>query len=293
MTMTWFALLARVLLFAMFPWLGPSLPARPVSREVSAPPRAAPVHSHNDYYRERPLLDALDAGCRSIEADVFLVDGRLLVGHEEFELHGCRTLESLYLAPLAARVRATGGVYAEQPEDEPVLLLIDFKRDGAECHAALRELLGGYRDMLTITTDGRTRWGPVLVVVSGDRPVGAIASESPRLMAVDGRPGDLAGDTPVSLIPLISERWGSRFAWRGEGQPGEQDLETMRSIVGPAHEQGRLVRFWAIPDRPGAWETLRGLGVDLINTDRPAQCAAALTPAEAPAGDGDRDRPLQ
>ena len=39
----------------------------------------ANAHAHNDYEHDRPLLDALDEGFTSIEADVFLVEGQLLV----------------------------------------------------------------------------------------------------------------------------------------------------------------------------------------------------------------------
>ena len=34
-------------------------------------------HAHNDYLHPRPLLDALDQGFCSVEADIFLVDGKL------------------------------------------------------------------------------------------------------------------------------------------------------------------------------------------------------------------------
>ena len=33
------------------------------------------AHAHNDYEHPRPLLDALDHGFCSVEADVFLTDG--------------------------------------------------------------------------------------------------------------------------------------------------------------------------------------------------------------------------
>ncbi|MDO5577318.1 MAG: hypothetical protein Q4F84_09575, partial [Fibrobacter sp.] len=36
-------------------------------------------HSHNDYWRSRPLQDALDNGFCSVEADVFLRKGEFLV----------------------------------------------------------------------------------------------------------------------------------------------------------------------------------------------------------------------
>src|SRR5262245_17162471 len=54
------------------------------------------LHAHNDYEHPRPLLDALDHGFCSIEADIFLVDGQLLVAHDRTSLSPERTLEKLY-----------------------------------------------------------------------------------------------------------------------------------------------------------------------------------------------------
>src|SRR5918996_24410 len=62
------------------------------------------AHAHNDYEHERPLLDALDHGFTSVEADIYLVDGELRVGHDPEDLRPGRTLQSLYLDPLAQRV---------------------------------------------------------------------------------------------------------------------------------------------------------------------------------------------
>src|SRR5437773_10344211 len=94
----------------------------------AAPP--APLvhaHAHNDYEHKRPLLDALDHGFCSVEADVFLVEGDLLVGHTRKDLRPERTLEKLYLDPLRERVKANGGkVYAGGPT---VFLLIDVKSE--------------------------------------------------------------------------------------------------------------------------------------------------------------------
>ena len=63
------------------------------------------AHAHNDYYHRRPLLDALDHGFTSVEADIYLVDGKLLVAHSRLELDAERTLRELYLDPLRERVR--------------------------------------------------------------------------------------------------------------------------------------------------------------------------------------------
>ncbi len=62
------------------------------------------AHAHNDYLHERPLLDALANGFCSVEADIFLENGELLVGHTKRELASGRTLQSLYLDPLKERI---------------------------------------------------------------------------------------------------------------------------------------------------------------------------------------------
>lgn len=62
--------------------------------EVSVLRRA---HAHNDYLHNRPLEDALDAGFCSVEADVHLVEGKLLVGHNRQDCRQDRSLKALYL----------------------------------------------------------------------------------------------------------------------------------------------------------------------------------------------------
>jgi hypothetical protein len=68
---------------------------------LAAEPATAPsvprIHAHNDYLHPRPLLDALDAGARSVEADIYLVNGALLVAHKPQQVNPQRSLQSLYL----------------------------------------------------------------------------------------------------------------------------------------------------------------------------------------------------
>src|SRR5918992_1212416 len=84
-----------------------------VAPSVAAPDERSTVqpleraHAHNDYEHDRPLLDALDHGFTSAEADVWLVDEQLYIGHDAPDL--TRTLADTYLAPLARRVRSNGG----------------------------------------------------------------------------------------------------------------------------------------------------------------------------------------
>src|ERR1700756_5050736 len=82
--------------------------------------------AHNDYKHKHPLFDALDNGFTNIEADVFLKDNKLVVGHFCPIFHYGRTLEKLYLKPLYNRVMENNGyVYANYKQ--PVILMIDVK----------------------------------------------------------------------------------------------------------------------------------------------------------------------
>jgi hypothetical protein len=96
---------------------------------------------------------------------------------------------------------------------------------------------------------------------------------TPELLAdaVDAVAG-VAFDAPADLIPLVSEHWGRHFRWQGDGPMPEDERRRLADFVERAHAKGRLVRFWATPDRPSPartalWRELLAAGVDLINTD--------------------------
>ncbi|MBY0586534.1 phosphatidylinositol-specific phospholipase C/glycerophosphodiester phosphodiesterase family protein [bacterium] len=232
------------------------------SDDVTPVPQA---HAHNDYAHARPLIDALDHGFGSVEADIFLVGNDLLVGHSRLELKKDRTLEKLYLDPLLERVRQHGGkVYKDGP---PLVLLIDFKSTGEKTYARLREVLTRYREMLGHLEAGIWKAGAVTVVISGDRPQKTIADDAERMVGIDGRPGDLESTVASDLMPMISESWGSLFRWRGEGPMPTGEKEKLRQFVDKAHQRGSIVRFWATPEKESLWDELRSAKVDLINTD--------------------------
>ncbi|MFP3986521.1 phosphatidylinositol-specific phospholipase C/glycerophosphodiester phosphodiesterase family protein [Streptomyces sp. E11-3] len=230
------------------------------------------AHAHNDYLHTRPLLDALDHRFTSVEADVFLVDGDLLVAHDPWDLDPARTLRSLYLDPLLARVRAHhGSVYPGYRK--PVQLLIDIKADGAAAYLELHRQLRGYRRLFTTYVHGKVRPGPVTAVVSGDRAARApMESQRVRYAFYDGRLSDLGSPAPASLIPLISDNWFQHFTWQGVGPMPTAERDKLRSIVATAHSRGQRVRFWATPDLPGqargaVWSELIDADTDHINTD--------------------------
>jgi hypothetical protein len=225
-------------------------------------PRA---HAHNDYEHPRPLLDALDRGFGSVEADIYLIDGRLLVAHDRKDVKPERTLEALYLDPLRERVKRNGGrAHRDGPS---VTLLVDVKSEAAPTYAALHAVLQGYAEMLTTFRTSSMEERAVTVIVSGNRAVKEMAAQPVRLAAIDGRRVDLEQNPSPLLVPWVSENWRSVFAWRWEGAMPAGERATLRQWVERAHAQGRKVRFWNTPDRPEAWRILLEAGVDLIGTD--------------------------
>jgi len=240
----------------------------------------ATAHAHNDYEHARPLWDALDRGFSSVEADVFEVDGRLLVAHDRVDIRSHRTLESLYLDPLQKRARARGG-HIHRP-GLPFYLLVDFKTKADATYPAMKEILQPYHDILSeFGPDGWVTRAVTVVISGSDRPVDALAAEPRRWCFIDGRKSDLDDNArPAALIPWISEDWDNVFTWNGKGTPPAAELEAWRAWIKKAHAQGRLVRFWDTPETPLFWRTAHELGQDFINTDELDALRATLLPLQ-------------
>lgn len=241
-------------------------------RRYDVPPARplAQAHAHNDYEHRRPLQDALDRGFTSVEADVWLIGGELRVAHDQEDAVAGRNLESLYLQPLARRARENHGrVY---PRGGRFQLLIDIKSDGPSTYAAIHRTLRKYRNITTVFVGGRTIERAVTPVISGNRPLAAMAAQKVRYAGYDGRLSDLGSGLPASLMPLVSDNWSKNFTWRGVGPFPAAEQAKLRTIVATAHRAGYRVRFWETPDVPGApreavWAALVAAGVDHLNTD--------------------------
>lgn len=250
-----------------------------VAFQVQAQPKPLTnVHAHNDYEHKRPLFDALDHGFCSVEADVHLVDGQLLVAHSRLEVTPGKTLQALYLDPLRERVNQNGGrVYRNGPE---VTLLIDVKGDWRTTYPVLRDILKQYSDILTTFPGDAKQTNAVMAIITGNRSREMFAGESVRYAALDGDLADLDSTAPATLVPWISSNWAASFKWRGVGAIPEAEKAKVKEIVAKAHEHGRRVRFWGSPDKPVFWSELLADGVDLINTDDLAGAQKFLTTDE-------------
>jgi len=228
-------------------------------------PPLARAHSHNDYEHQRPLLDALDHGFCSIEADIHLVNGQLLVAHDGKNVRPDRTLANLYLEPLRQRISKHGGrVYRGGP---PVTLLIDVKTERETTYAALRPVLETYADILTRFEGDKIETNAIVAIISGNSARVTMSREKSRLAACDGRLALLGREKKPELFPLVSEDWKTYFEWNGVGEISVDERQLLHAFVSAAHRHGRRLRFWGTADNPAVWRELLKAEVDLIGTD--------------------------
>ena len=225
------------------------------------------AHSHNDYEQKSPFYSAYDAGFGSIEADIYLIDGQLLVAHERNHVSKEKTLEALYLKPLAEKIKENkGNVY---PNKKKTLnILIDCKTDGVPALDVLTLLLKGYNDLITNKN--------LRFVISGNRPKEADYHLYPDYIQFDGRLGIDYTPEMLSKIAIISDYYGMYSRWNGKDSLPETDKIRLTTMINKVHEMKKPIRFWASPDTPNAWEVFKHLGVDHINTDKIEELQAFL-----------------
>jgi glycerophosphoryl diester phosphodiesterase len=238
------------------------------------------AHSHNDYAQKRPLLDALEQGFCSVEADVYAVDGKLLVAHHRNFSSPDRTLQALYLEPLKEQVRKNrGSVY---PQKMPFTLLIEFKSSAEETYPLLQAALKPYRAMLTEFRERDKRERAITVLITGNAPREQAKKERRRLFAIEGGLSDIGSEVPLLLVPQVSTRWTETFRWSGFGEFPEEERTRLMALMAQAQRDGRKVRFWGGFDTPTLWKVQREAGVDWLNVDSLARLRAFLAPVAMP-----------
>lgn len=209
----------------------------------------------------------MTAGFTSLEVDVWVVRGQVLVGHSA--PRPWQTLRRLYLDPLAALVGETSCVYNDF--DGPLQLLLDVKSAAKRSRPVIEDLLAQYQGLLSCWREGHFIPGAVSTVVSGNLST-ALYDAPLRWSGVDGPLRRAGEDVPAALMPLRSGSWPELFTWDGDGRmPGEQH-DRLRRLVVDTHAAGQRTRLWDTPERRGPardnlWTTLLDAGVDYLNTD--------------------------
>jgi alkaline phosphatase len=227
----------------------------------------ANTHSHNDYEQSAPFWAAWQQQFGSIEADIWLVGGRVIIGHDTNEIKTGRTLEEFYVKPLQACVERNHG-HPYSDTSRRLQILIDVKEDSVAALAALIALLDKYPALEHCPS---LKW-----VISGNRPDPSRYTSYPPFIVFDGVLHQQYTPAALSRIVMMSDdlrhytRWDSRT-----GLPASSP-DSLRRAIEHSHARNLPVRLWDAPDFPAAWRQLMDLKVDYLNTDHIDELAAYL-----------------
>ncbi|KAH8731891.1 hypothetical protein GQ44DRAFT_603521 [Phaeosphaeriaceae sp. PMI808] len=251
------------------------------------PPK--PFHSHNDYWRDVPFYSGLSYGAISTEADVWLINGTLYVGHEPSALTEARTLSSLYIDPILSTLHRLNpntrftqegeqnGVF-DTSSSQTLYFFIDIKTAADETWPAVLAALEPLRKGKWLTTfDGKERFNrPVTVVGTGNTQLSDVRKYLPRDMFFDA-PLDGLNSAPYANLtpnesPIASTDFAASFGNVRKREMNTTQLKTLREQIGLAHEKGIQARYWNQPAYPigtrnAIWRILWEEGVDFINVD--------------------------
>lgn len=210
--------------------VGPEISQWPtdISRDI------VPVgcHSHNDYWRPIPLYSALQAGCVGVEADVWLFDNELYVGHTTSSLAPKRTLRNMYINPLLeilerqnprthfhpAPDQPLQGVFDTNPS-QTLILLIDFKTDGEETWKSVAAQLSPLRERgyLSYFNGTAVVEGPITVVGTGNTPFSLVMDNTAHR--------DVFFDAPLEKLAEHDEMENHAFPESDQQVPQEQTVQ--------------------------------------------------------------------
>lgn len=215
------------------------------------------IHSHNDYKQANPFTEAYSNNAYSIEADIFLQNGKLCVAHELGEIDESKTLEKLYFEPLKSIS------YFSR-----VQLLIDIKTDAKETLSVLLEELAKHPKLIT---NNQIRF-----VISGNRPAPNEYHLYPEYIFFDHQSLDDIAEADFQKIALFSFPFYKYSLWKGGDFIKDEEAQKLLKVIQFVHDLGYEIRFWGTPDTPIAWRTFQQLRVDYINTDKPKACNTFL-----------------
>lgn len=246
-------------------------------------------HSHNDYWRPLPFWSALSNGAISVEADVWLYNTTLHVGHEESALTNSRTFTSLYIDPILSVLERQNpsspfltegpthnGVY-DTSGTQTLYLFVDLKTDGPTTFPHVVRALEPLRAGGWLTTFNGTGVTPgaVTVIGTGNTPLNQVQGVSPRDYFFDGPLPDLGttfSNITADVSPIASTDFAAVFGEVRNQTFNSTQMAILEAQVAEAHGKGIGVRYWDQPGWPvgtrnAVWRILWDAGVDLLNVD--------------------------
>lgn len=231
---------------------------------------------------------AIAVGAISVEADVWLYNTTLFVGHHTSSLSRNRTFASLYVDPLVAlldrqnpsssiaeadhrklvtcwkyipchaeeltriSLQPSSGVF-DVSAGQTLYLWVDVKTGAEETWAAVKSALEPLREKGYLTTlgSGVVKRGAVTVIGTGNTPMDQVIKETERDYFVDGPLLALKEQgITKEMSPIASCDLPAVVGTVGPDGLNATQMEMVRDVVKTAGERGIKTRFWDMPGWP-------------------------------------------
>lgn len=241
------------------------------------------------------MYSAIAVGAISVEADVWMWNNDLYVGHDPSSLSAKRTFSSLYVKPLLSILEqqnpstsfpytnnTRNGVF-DTVTDQTLYLFVDVKTDGNSTWPLVIQQLEPLRDggWLSYWDDeaGVLRSGAITVVGTGNTPFAQVQAHSTTHRdafydaPITSFASNTSGEYNASSVVIASSSLAAGLGGPMSGSEfSDTQLALLTSQIQGAHSAGVKVRYWETPGWPVAkrnyvWKTLQSLGVDLLNAD--------------------------
>lgn len=246
--------------------------ARPAVVQAQQPCPTSTLHAyaHNDYENSEPFTLAAALGYRGVEADVFLVDGILRLGHDRSAARRGRPFEQVYLEPLRDVATRCGPL---TPDGRGFFLAVEIKETSLGTFDSLIAVLHRYPDLFRPPPRDSLRPPSVEVVLVGWHPPLAewgngAATYARAQHLVSKSDMESEGTLPVDttgMVRLVSLDYGKTMGrWFTSESERQRWLTTALAIK--AQAPGRLLRVFNVPRDETVYRRLFAAGVDLIGT---------------------------
>jgi len=111
----------------------------------------------------------------------------------------------------------------------------------------------------------------VQLVITGNTPEPGNFDSYPHWVYFDGDIRENYTPAQLARVGMVSNSF-RMFAkkWNGKGRMLDPELDAVNAAIAKVHAWDKPIRFWEAPEGTTAYFTFWKLGVDIINTDKPA-----------------------
>ena len=262
------------------------------------------IHSHNDYWRNTPLLDAISLGVQSVEADVWYFpennDETVYVGHSMKSLKKGVTLDSLYINPLNAILKGSNnkqddsadiiikdnndinGVF-DTDHETTLYLFIDLKTDGNQLFDKIHSKFQNFHNNKWLSyyneTSDEFKWGPITIIGTGNTPLDKVKNQGEiRYIFFDGPLNKLKEVSEDEINYKVSPIVSSSLRMLVQQLEitdllNDDQVKNIKELVEIAHKGNMKTRIWDTPWWPvnlkrGIWrQIINDIKSDYLNVD--------------------------